>query len=112
MDDPGPLNSLDQIVSAAGDTSLDDFLDTLYAALELDIHLGIEEADDGSGLVIWTAPMYESMSSDPKWLRKTSVSYPISLFDFYAIVRRLDAEQIREWEGEGNLDDRLGEPCN
>ena len=56
--------------------------------------------------------MYESMSSDPKWLRKTSVSYPISLFDFYAIVRRLDAEQIREWEGEGNLDDRLGEPCN
>jgi hypothetical protein len=111
MDAPGPLNSLDEIISAAEDASLDDFLETLYAALELDVHVGIEELDDGSGLVILTAPMYESMSSNPKWLRKTTVSYPISLFDFYAIVRRLDAEQIREWEGEGNLDDRLGKPC-
>ena len=112
MSDSGQLTSLDQLIAAAEDTSLDEFLDTLYAALELDVHLGIEELDDGSGLLIWTAPMYESMSSDPKWIRRTLVSYPISLFEFYAIVRRLDAEQIREWEGEGNLEDRLGEACD
>ena len=109
MANPETLTSLDQVVTAAGDASLEDFLDSLYADLELDVHLGIEEADDKSGFLIRTAPMYESMSPSPAWLRETMVSYPTTLDEIYAIVRRLDAEQNREWCDEGDLDDRLGE---
>jgi len=112
MAESDPLTSLDQVVAAAGDASLDDFLDSLYCDLELDIHFGIEESDHEAGLIIKTAPMYESMSSDPEWIRKTLVRYPTTLTEIYAIVRRLDAEQIQEWEDEGDLGDRLGELCS
>lgn len=84
----------------------------LYCDLELDGHLGIEGPDHEFGLVIKISPLYESMSPNPAWLRRTLVKYPTTLAEIYAIARRLDAEQIRVWEGEGDLGDQLGVPCD
>ena len=112
MPDPQTPTSLHQVVAAAGDASLDDVIESLYCDLELDGHLGIEGPDHEFGLVIKISPLYESMSPNPAWLRRTLVKYPTTLAEIYAIARRLDAEQIRVWEGEGDLGDQLGVPCD
>jgi hypothetical protein len=114
------LTSLDQVVAAAGNATVDDFLVRIDAELEIDVHVGIEESDSDSGIVIKIAPMYESPGArllmgmeprEPAWIRTVLVRYPTSLAEIDNILCRLDAEQRREWEGDDDLEDRLGEPC-
>jgi hypothetical protein len=91
-------------VAAAGDATLDDFLERLDADLALNVHVGIAESDPYPGFVIRSHPCTNPCRLTPHGSARHLVRYPTSLTEIYEIVRRLDAEQIREWEEQGDAD--------